>query len=86
MNQKDKSPLVRERLITKKELADRLHLSIRSIDRKIDEGAIPGGFKLGVAVRWRESVIDQWIESGCPRVTLSGSTKTAAGQSGVRRG
>jgi excisionase family DNA binding protein len=78
MSQNAKSALVRERLITKKELAERLHLSIRSIERKIDEGAIPGGFKLGAAVRWRESVIDQWIEGGCPRVMLSGSPESEA--------
>lgn len=69
MSQKDKSPAVRERLITKKELADRLNLSVRSIDRKIDEGAVPSGFRLGASIRWRESVIDRWIEGGCPQVT-----------------
>ena len=58
----------REKLLTKIELAERLKLSTRSIDRKIELGELPRGFKLGASVRWRESIVDQWIADGCPKV------------------
>jgi len=58
-----------ERLLRKKETASRVSLSTRTLDRKIAEGLFPKGIKIGSAVRWRESVIDQWIADGCPRVT-----------------
>jgi predicted DNA-binding transcriptional regulator AlpA len=68
MSAKEKSPSTHDRLITKAELASRLNLSTRSIDRKIEDGSIPRGIRLGGAVRWRESVIDRWIDGGCPQV------------------
>jgi predicted DNA-binding transcriptional regulator AlpA len=68
----DQLPIARERLLNKSELAQRLRLSMRSIDRGIVEGTIPKGFRLGGAVRWRESLVDKWIEAGCPPVTASG--------------
>lgn len=55
-----------ESLLTKKQLADLLKLSPRSIDRKIDAGEFPRGLKLGGAVRWRRSVINAWLAADCP--------------------
>jgi prophage regulatory protein len=58
-----------ERLLRKKEIAQKLGLSTRTVDRKIADGLFPPGIKIGPSVRWRESVIDQWIAEGCPRIT-----------------
>ena len=50
-----------EKLLTKADLAEKLKLSKRSIDRRIAAGLFPPGFKLGAAVRWRESVVDRFL-------------------------
>lgn len=55
-----------EELLTKKQLAERLKLSCRSIDRKISLGEFPRGFKIGALVRWRRAVVEDWIMSNCP--------------------
>jgi predicted DNA-binding transcriptional regulator AlpA len=52
-----------ETMLTKEDLSKRCRLSKRSIDRKIDQGLLPPGFKLGGSVRWREADIDQWIRT-----------------------
>ena len=56
-----------ESLVTKRQLADVLNLSTRSIDRKIAEGKLPKGILLGGARRWRKALIDEWIAGGCPK-------------------
>jgi len=58
-----------ERLLQKKETASKVGFSTRTLDRKIADGLFPAGIKIGASVRWRESVVDQWIADGCPRVT-----------------
>lgn len=58
-----------EELLTKRELAQQLKLSQRSIDRKIEAGEFPKGLTLGGARRWRSSEISDWIRSGCPKVS-----------------
>jgi predicted DNA-binding transcriptional regulator AlpA len=56
-----------EQLLTKKQVSSKLKISCRSIDRKIAQGEFPRGFKIGSSlVRWRLSIIDQWIEKNCP--------------------
>lgn len=58
-----------ERLISKKQLAERFGISCRSIDRYVAEGIFPPGLKLGrngSLVRWRENVVDDWILANCP--------------------
>ncbi len=57
-----------ESLLTKRQLADTLRLSKRSIDRHIAEGKLPKGFLVGGARRWRRAEIDLWIACGCPIV------------------
>jgi excisionase family DNA binding protein len=52
-----------EELLTKKQIAQVLKLSARSIDRKIAQGEFPKGMKIGSLVRWRRSSIEQWIRS-----------------------
>ena len=57
-----------ERLLRKVEIAAKLGVSKRTIDRRIAAGLFPKGMKFGASVRWRESLVDRWIEEGCPRV------------------
>jgi predicted DNA-binding transcriptional regulator AlpA len=55
-----------EQLLTKRQLAQKLQVSMRSIDRRISQGEFPRGLKVGSSVRWRSSIIDAWISSNCP--------------------
>lgn len=55
-----------EQLLTKRQLAQKLQVSMRSIDRRISQGEFPRGLKVGASVRWRSSIIDAWISSNCP--------------------
>ena len=57
-----------ESLVTRKEFAEKMKLSLRSIDRKIADGEFPKGILLGRSRRWRKADIDQWIATGCPKV------------------
>lgn len=54
------------RLITAKELAAMLDISIRTIWRMCSDGSIPAPFRAGRAVRWRLSDIQHWIRNRCP--------------------
>jgi excisionase family DNA binding protein len=73
-----------EELLTKKQIAQVLKLSARSIDRKIAQGEFPKGMKIGSLVRWPKALIDKWIsdqwgnrcKSEAARINrLSASTK-----------
>ena len=50
-----------EELLTKKQIAQFLKLSARSIDRKIAQGQFPKGMKIGSLVRWPKGLVDKWI-------------------------
>ena len=54
-----------DELLTKREIAELLKISTRSIDRKIADGEFPQGIKLGTgrgaAVRWPKSVYDDFV-------------------------
>lgn len=58
-------------LLTKRQLAELLKISTRSIDRKIAEGEFPPGIKLGAgkggAVRWPRSVYEEWVAERATR-------------------
>jgi excisionase family DNA binding protein len=53
-------------LLTVKEVAETLGLSERTVYRLADMGKMPRPVKIGAAVRWRRSELNQWIEDGCP--------------------
>lgn len=69
MKEKQLELIRAELLLRKKETASKVKFSTRTLDRKVADGSFPPGIKIGASVRWRESVIDQWIADGCPRVT-----------------
>ncbi len=49
-------------------VAAMLDCSTRHVFRQADAGQLPRPLRIGQLVRWRRADIDQWIESGCPRV------------------
>jgi len=50
-----------EKILTKKELAEWLRLSVRSIDRKVANRELPPPDRVAGVPRWRESVIEKWL-------------------------
>jgi predicted DNA-binding transcriptional regulator AlpA len=53
------------RLITAKELAAMLDISIRTIWRRRSDGSMPSPVKVGRSIRWRLLDIRNWIAKGC---------------------
>jgi excisionase family DNA binding protein len=51
----------RESLLTKKDIADYLQISIRTLDTWVCQNKIPH-LKIGRAVRFDKKVIDKWLE------------------------
>ncbi len=51
----------RESLLTKKDMADYLQISIRTLDTWVCQNKIPH-LKIGRAVRFDKKVIDKWLE------------------------
>lgn len=55
-----------DRLLTAKAVAELLSLSKRQIFRLKSSAKLPASVKLGGAVRWRQSELEEWISLGCP--------------------
>lgn len=53
-------------LLDVNEVADRLHVSVRTVHRLSDAGRMPRPLKLNSLSRWRSAEIDQWVADGCP--------------------
>jgi len=62
---------VSERLLTAREVADRLGLSTETVLAWVRRGELPA-FRLGRAVRFRESDLDEWLAK---RATAAGESK-----------
>jgi excisionase family DNA binding protein len=56
----------RQPMLDVDELAEMLKCSTRHIYRMSESGRMPAPVRLGSLVRWDQSVIDEWIEDGCP--------------------
>lgn len=56
----------KEKLLSVKAVAQILSVSKRSVHRANSSGKIPKSVRVGGAVRWRESDIEEWIALGCP--------------------
>jgi prophage regulatory protein len=54
---------VQSPLLTVKELAEMLGVTIICVYRWRDAGEIPPSIKIGGSVRWRRSDIDAWLAS-----------------------
>lgn len=55
-------------MLSAAEIAEQLGCSERHIRRLADSGQMPRPIKLGSLSRFRRTVIEQWIEDGCPRI------------------
>lgn len=49
--------------LTLSEVAERLNMCTRSIQKLVKAGRFPRGVHLGRDVCWLESVVDQWLEA-----------------------
>ena len=54
------------RALNASQVGEKLGLHRGSCYRLRDQGKLPEAKKIGAAVRWLESDIDQWLEWGCP--------------------
>lgn len=65
-------------LLTKRQLAEWLQVSQRTIDRWTTENRFPEEMRVSVAgtPRYRGDIAAEWISAGCPRI-LGDSTATA---------
>lgn len=57
-----------ERLLNKPQLAEKLGVTTRTVDRWLREGTLPADVKvlIGRTARFRAAVADAWITAGCP--------------------
>ena len=57
-----------EQLLTKQQLAEKLGVTQRTVDRWLQIGVLPKHCKLTIcgSSRFRESAVDEWIRAGCP--------------------
>lgn len=53
-------------LLSAKQLAKMLSISVRSLWRYASSARLPANLKIAGAVRWRQSDIEKWIRMGCP--------------------
>jgi excisionase family DNA binding protein len=51
-----------EKLLTKKDVADLLGLTERTVERLIARGLFPRPLKVGHSVRWRVAVVEKFLE------------------------
>jgi len=65
-------------LIGIRDAARMLGVSTRTLSRWASEGRAPRGVKLGgdprSAIRWQRRRLLAWIEDGCPRVDMGGTS------------
>ena len=54
------------RLLKVRQVADMANLSVRTVQRLEAAGAMPRSIRLGSAVRWQRSAIEEWLAAGCP--------------------
>jgi predicted DNA-binding transcriptional regulator AlpA len=56
-------------LLTKKQLAQLLQVSQRSVDRWFSENRLPSALRVEISgtVRYRPDIAQQWIADGCPQ-------------------
>ena len=55
------------RLLTRKDLSERLQISPRTISRMTCDGRLPKPLMLGRSVRWAEAEIEAWFQDTARR-------------------
>lgn len=66
MNKSAANDDAEDRLLSAKELAQKLGISRRQIDRLRNTQQLPKPLEIGSLLRWDPHVITRWIEAGCP--------------------
>lgn len=61
-----------EKLLTRHEVAERLALSLASVDRLLASGRLPF-LRIGGAIRFRPAAIDQWLDRDCTAGAKAGT-------------
>lgn len=56
-------------------VAEMIGCSPRHARRMADGGLMPRPIRLGGLIRWRRSDILEWIQAGCPRVSVPGKSR-----------
>ncbi len=56
-----------DQLIGIEEVALILDASVRTIRRWIASGKVPKPVQIGHKLKWRTSIVQEWIEDGCPK-------------------
>ena len=56
-------------LMTVPEVAETCSISVETVRRLTDSGAMPKPVRLGRAVRYRRRELLEWIKNGCPKQT-----------------
>lgn len=56
-------------LLTKKQFAELLQVSTRTVDRWLSEDRLPEGLRVEIAgtVRFRQDIAAAWVAAGCPQ-------------------
>ncbi len=67
-------------LLTIQQVAKRLNVSIRTVQRLRRKEALPQPMQLGGSVRWNPETIETWIKLGCP----GASTNALVGKANSR--
>ena len=60
------------KLLTVPEVAEICGIAPETVRRMTDRGAMPKPVRLGRAVRYRLSCLENWIQSGCPDLSKRG--------------
>jgi len=50
-------------LLTKREVAERLRVTVKTVDRWRKTGTFPKGFRVGYRVLWHQDELDEFIRS-----------------------
>jgi predicted DNA-binding transcriptional regulator AlpA len=58
-------------LLTAKDLASCMQLSVRTIWRLRSAGKLPAPLEVGGAVRWRSDEFQKWVADGCRELSAS---------------
>ena len=75
-----------EKLLSVKDLAEATGWAKPTIYKKAAHGEIPGRTKLGASLRFRQSLIEEWLNAHKPAADLSGRRTTSNDASVSRRG
>ena len=53
-------------MVSKRQAAELLQISTRTIDNLRSEGHMPQPIRIGRAVRWNRAELVAWVDAGCP--------------------